>query len=241
MESAESESMKATVPSPPTSPTTQPAAETHTQAAVLAAPQYSAILTPLPASAKNSSSNSNPKSTFNFSDFENDTSSPFDNVELKTINDLEELAHVLQPEAKSNAASTPATYQYSNLKNNNLYYGPQDQSSRESQLPNSPTSNVSATYYQQPGSSYHYPQQQTWAYAQQHFNYYAYPTSTADSKLTYQAISGTPLYSQASDVRYAVKFSNAAGPDSGLQRSSKSVPDIMEAGYSQFKSLYIYI
>jgi len=235
MESAESESMKATVPSPPTSPPAQPvpvavsaaAAETHTQAAVLAAPQYSAILTPLPASAKNSSSNANPKSTFNFSDFENDTSSPFDNVELKTINDLEELAHVLQPEAKSNS-TTPATYQYSNLKNNNLYYGPQEPSSQESQLPNSPTS---AAYYQQPGSSYHYPQQQqAWAYAQQHFNYYAYPTSTADTKLTYQAISGAPLYSQASDVRYAVKFSNAAGADTGMQRSSKSVPDIMEVG-----------
>lgn len=233
MESAESESMKATVPTPPTSPPAQPvvavsaAAETHTQAPVLAAPQYSAILTPLPASAKNSSSNANPKSTFNFSDFENDTSSPFDNVELKTINDLEELAHVLQPEAKSNS-STPATYQYSNLKNNNLYYGQQDQTSRESQLPNSPTTNMTATYYQQPSSSYQYPQQQTWAYAQQHFNYYAYPASTADSKLTYQAISGAPLYSQASDVRYAVKLSNSAGAESGLQRSSKSVPDIME-------------
>lgn len=32
---------------------------------------------------------------FNISDFENDTSSPFDSVELKTLNDMEELAHVL--------------------------------------------------------------------------------------------------------------------------------------------------
>lgn len=31
----------------------------------------------------------------NISDFENDTSSPFDSVELKTLNDMEELAHVL--------------------------------------------------------------------------------------------------------------------------------------------------
>ena len=36
-------------------------------------------------------------SAFNLSDFEADTSSPFDNMELKTINDLEELAQVLQP------------------------------------------------------------------------------------------------------------------------------------------------
>ncbi|KAH0561806.1 ubiquitin-associated protein 1 [Cotesia glomerata] len=32
-----------------------------------------------------------------YADFDNDTSSPFDNMELKTINDMEELAQVLQP------------------------------------------------------------------------------------------------------------------------------------------------
>ncbi|XP_063973053.1 uncharacterized protein LOC135160446 [Diachasmimorpha longicaudata] len=40
----------------------------------------------------------------NYEDFYNDTSSPFDNVELKTINDMEELAQVLQ----SNTQWTPA-------------------------------------------------------------------------------------------------------------------------------------
>lgn len=34
-------------------------------------------------------------STFNYKDFEDDTSSPFDNIELKTINDLDVLAQVL--------------------------------------------------------------------------------------------------------------------------------------------------
>ncbi|XP_012263998.2 ubiquitin-associated protein 1 [Athalia rosae] len=33
-------------------------------------------------------------------DFDNDTSSPFDNMELKTINDMEELAQVLQPSSR---------------------------------------------------------------------------------------------------------------------------------------------
>ncbi|CAG4955479.1 unnamed protein product [Parnassius apollo] len=37
-----------------------------------------------------------------FRDFENDTSSPFDNVELKTINDMELLAQVLQRDSMSN-------------------------------------------------------------------------------------------------------------------------------------------
>lgn len=35
-----------------------------------------------------------------FADFDNDTSSPFDNMELKTINDMEELAQVLQPRSQ---------------------------------------------------------------------------------------------------------------------------------------------
>lgn len=34
----------------------------------------------------------------NYSEFETDTSSPFDNMELKTLNDFEELAQVLKPE-----------------------------------------------------------------------------------------------------------------------------------------------
>lgn len=39
--------------------------------------------------------------TLTYRDFENDTSSPFDNVELKTINDMELLAQVLQSQKES--------------------------------------------------------------------------------------------------------------------------------------------
>lgn len=42
---------------------------------------------------------------FNFSEFESDTSSPFDNMELKTINDLEELAEVLKTESSTSVSS----------------------------------------------------------------------------------------------------------------------------------------
>lgn len=62
------------------------------------------ILRPIPFKHQvvNSQMNNNkPISAFNLSDFEADTSSPFDNMELKTINDLEELAQVLQPSATS--------------------------------------------------------------------------------------------------------------------------------------------
>ncbi|XP_054288590.1 ubiquitin-associated protein 1-like [Macrosteles quadrilineatus] len=54
------------------------------------------ILTPVPIHASTHPT-TNLHSSFNISEFEQDTSSPFDNMELKTINDLEELAHVLQP------------------------------------------------------------------------------------------------------------------------------------------------
>lgn len=59
-------------------------------------PQY-AILTPVPITLPSTDPVIKTSAHFNFSDFEADTSSPFDNMELKTINDMEELAHVLQP------------------------------------------------------------------------------------------------------------------------------------------------
>lgn len=47
--------------------------------------------------------------TLTFKDFENDTSSPFDNVELKTINDMELLAQILQSQRESQS-SCPQQY-----------------------------------------------------------------------------------------------------------------------------------
>lgn len=44
------------------------------------------------------------KNPFNYSEFESDTSSPFDNMELKIINDLEELAQVLRQEGEDSGA-----------------------------------------------------------------------------------------------------------------------------------------
>ncbi|KAI5643858.1 hypothetical protein NE865_04034 [Phthorimaea operculella] len=45
--------------------------------------------------------------TLTYKDFENDTSSPFDNVELKTINDMELLAQVLQSQRESATSCIP--------------------------------------------------------------------------------------------------------------------------------------
>ncbi|XP_011297188.1 uncharacterized protein [Fopius arisanus] len=58
----------------------------------------------------------------NYEDFYNDTSSPFDNVELKTINDMEELAQVLQ----SNSQWTPAPKIESILKELSIEESPEE-------------------------------------------------------------------------------------------------------------------
>jgi len=69
----------------------------------ISAPQCS-ILTPVPITQSSTDTDSSKTSNaFNISDFEADTSSPFDNMELKTINEMEELAHVLQPLSDSSS------------------------------------------------------------------------------------------------------------------------------------------
>lgn len=81
-------------PSPPPLPT-----ETTKQSLVKAMPPpESTILTPQPLSPPANEQQDHVQTNgLDFADFDNDTSSPFDNMELKTINDMEELAQVLQP------------------------------------------------------------------------------------------------------------------------------------------------
>lgn len=87
-----------------------------------AQPQNTQVLQPIPAQQTNynmSSYDTMLTKNINISDFESDTSSPFDNMELKTINDLEELASVLKPlpvfnntVSKNRQLSDPNTSQY---------------------------------------------------------------------------------------------------------------------------------
>lgn len=88
--------------------------------------EYNNILTPTPLTnvsnyhSRNMSVHLKDKSAFNLSDFEGDTSSPFDNVELKTINDLEELAQVLKYDDK-NQSSYTNNYPSSSTANSTYY------------------------------------------------------------------------------------------------------------------------
>ncbi|EFN63779.1 Ubiquitin-associated protein 1 [Camponotus floridanus] len=85
---------KETPPSPPL--------DCVKQLPINAAAPETTILTPQPLSppANDLQDHAKTNGDLDFADFDNDTSSPFDNMELKTINDMEELAQVLQPRSE---------------------------------------------------------------------------------------------------------------------------------------------
>ncbi|XP_076232054.1 uncharacterized protein LOC143177779 [Calliopsis andreniformis] len=81
--------------SPPPPP---PLPDTTKQIPTNAPAPETTILTPQPLSPPANDLQDHVKTNgLDYADFDNDTSSPFDNMELKTINDMEELAQVLQP------------------------------------------------------------------------------------------------------------------------------------------------
>ncbi|XP_076381229.1 uncharacterized protein LOC117222314 isoform X2 [Megalopta genalis] len=81
---------------PPPSP--PPLPDNTKQLPVNAPVPETTILTPQPLSPPANDLQDHVKTNgLDYADFDNDTSSPFDNMELKTINDMEELAQVLQP------------------------------------------------------------------------------------------------------------------------------------------------
>lgn len=132
------------VPNSSTANTVHTAAASATVAQQFSPPNYfDSILVPtiMPGQyGKNGGTVLTPCNTkINYSDFENDTSSPFDNVELKTINDLDILAEVLntsatiqdeqQPTKKSTKndlprSTTPVASQQ-NIQNHNSVYAQQ--------------------------------------------------------------------------------------------------------------------
>lgn len=96
---------------------TQDSSQNNHSNGILQPVQACNILTPIPLSSITSKANNSPvdRSPFNISDFEADTSSPFDNMELKTLNDMEELAQVLRNETPK-TSSTPSYPTYSSVQ-----------------------------------------------------------------------------------------------------------------------------
>lgn len=144
--------------------------------------------------------------SFNLSDFESDTSSPFDNMELKSINDLEELAQVL----KSNQSSFPSStsnYQPS-LQFNNTHVS-------VSQLPQNISYNKMANSYDVANSQFN----------QNHYPYMPslnnYPSYTANP------LNGYVYNSIPQTVGQASGLPNSQYQLSSMRKSQcKSVPDL---------------
>lgn len=192
---------------------------------------YSKILTPIPLNTNNANKSTELKSPldrspFNISDFEADTSSPFDNMELKSINDMEELAQVLKSEEP--------TYTTANVTQIYPVYPPvhtslsQSHSNYTSYL----TSNVQTTI---PGQSemYNNIPTQISSYDQKIYTgtngYYYVPSenipSSQDLNLSY------PYMNFKSDIYKPVAYLENS------KSSFKSVPDIMKALETEIDSV----
>lgn len=186
--------------------------------ATLQTPTYSNILTPIPLKATIAPNNCNSmvddKSPFNISDFEEDTSSPFDNMELKTLNDIEELAQVLKkddgpynvPYSTSNYSQMPTVSLHSNYMGTGTGTG-------------APFSSYSM--------SPNYSQAITTSYS--NVNGYYYP---------HESRQYTP-YSY-NNVHYNSPVSSSTHEDNTSTESLRSIPDIMKSLQHQLASAHIH-
>ncbi|KAI4459941.1 Ubiquitin-associated protein 1 [Holotrichia oblita] len=181
---------------------------------------YTNILTPTLHSDINiQNSQTIDKSPFNISDFEADTSSPFDNMALKTINDMAELAIVLQNEDKNNkqtysyAPINTGTYTqtYSNYVGNQNY--------NFSELPSTSTSPyIPAT---------------NCVYSASNGYYYSTMPSTYNSSYLYN---DSNTVQQQYNKTYELTSPQKADDDN-IQ--IKTVPDIMKALETELNNTHI--
>lgn len=187
-------------PDPPVSPPSKP---------------YSfpeSILKPVPFTTSSNSNVQNHSKDFNISDFEQDTSSPFDNMELKTLNDLEELAHVLQPNISCDSKAQckmpynkDCTPRVNGLTQYNTYSSSSNSSSSSSMW------NQYGTYNHTANSGYSlYPNSQSW----QH-----------DPSLTFPHM---PVRNPTIHSYIVQRLDYGKGIMSQESVGSKSVPDIVQ-------------
>lgn len=151
----------------------------------------------------------------NYSDFENDTSSPFDNMELKTINDIELLAQVL---SNSQIKQQDDTNQYFVINSPSSNTNSNTKSDSDKSLPNG---------YYNSNFSYQYPV--TTAYA----NYttynqpveYNYPVLYDNTQSNYLD-SNKMLQYMPSQNPIALNYQQ--NPPTHQRSKSRSVPDIVK-------------
>lgn len=191
--------------------------------------------------------------TLTFRDFEHDTSSPFDNVELKTINDMEQLAQVLQNQTEP---SNDGSQQHPNVSESYYpvpYCSSQANLEGATYMPNSyveqpgPTpSMIYSPQQQYPTNGYYIPADHESMYMQNYQYYvpgpytmdpfYQIPTSS-DVQLSNGTPPMAPYYCQYPQVptsytpnTYTLPVENWEVPASHniIKSRSRSVPDIVK-------------
>jgi hypothetical protein len=175
---------------------------------------FSNILTPIPLKEQSLSQHSGfkspEKSPFNISDFDPDTSSPFDNMELKSINDLEELAQVLKGEHEP---KTPLRYSTAQ-SSTSLGYAMVGPSSYTYTIP-------SSTSYIQPVTSLY-----------SSTNGYYYPPETIQANPAFN-----PPYNYSNQIE---SRSFSCSPVQDIKMSNvKSIPDIMKTLQNELDNTHI--
>lgn len=218
---------------------------------------FDTILTPTivpdaSASSFNPINSSNNIKKINYSDFENDTSSPFDNIELKTINDLRILGEVFKihstgtSEDDSHTESTESNNQVACTSNLNTIDNSQAMVQQQQQ-----TNMYAPSSSQNANHLYAYNQaiqnnvnmngiaKQDYYYIQNNQNYDNYMYSNINYSVNPAVASTTTIHStgqfnypleyiSTTNVDY---FNDTAGTTIGVQNAknkSKSVPDILK-------------
>lgn len=213
---------------------------------VLYPTSYSHILTPTPLTTNCTSQaftcKPSDKSPFNISEFEADTSSPFDNMELKTINDIEELAQVLKKDDSintsfntpytvtqiySNYVPLPSISTHSNIHSN---YIPQETLNTNqhyatySTIPHPSVTSIPS--YGQPTATTMY----------NNLNGYYYTSDVLQSNLNFRPFTYNNIQSDNS--------SDSSPPQTKIEENKKSafrsVPDIMKALEAELDNTHIY-
>ncbi|KAF5279539.1 hypothetical protein FQR65_LT03361 [Abscondita terminalis] len=187
---------------------------------------YSHILTPTPLRDNNKSqvfdNGSNVKSPFNISDFEADTSSPFDNMQLKTLNDIEELAQVLKKEEATNTFKTPFTTAPTQLYSN---YVPLPSTSEQSSVQSNYNIKAPSSTFMNPTT---YSSQITTTTSNINGYYYNYDVITTNANQNFNP--------------YNYNLENIDTATHNLKESKKffkSVPDIMKALETELDNTHV--
>lgn len=188
---------------------------------------YSSILTPIPLQTYDKqqfSSKKDDKSPFNISDFENDTSSPFDNMELKSINDMEELALVLNRGEQDLNINTPSYPIYQSVQPSVQTNITPSSQSYTGYVGNQYSYNIPNSYITPATSNY------------SHTNGYYYPSDMISAS---QSVRAPYSLAKTNTIDYGYNPMVQGSSLESKKSNCKSVPDIVNALETELENIQV--